>query len=79
MSGMTNLAVMPPGAKGRITGFAAVPGLARRLEEMGLRSGLGVVKISGMPLRGPVVVQIGGTRLAIGHGMAKKVMVETEQ
>ncbi len=76
MSRAADLASLPPGAKGKITGFAAGPGLVRRLEEMGLRSGLGVVKISGMPLRGPVVVQVGGTRLAIGHGMAKKVMVE---
>ena len=79
MSGITNLALLPPGAKGRITVLSAGPGLCRRLEEMGLRSGLEVVKISGMPLRGPVVVQVGGTRLAIGHGMAKKLMVEMER
>ncbi len=79
MSGITDLAAMSPGAKGRIAGFSAGPGMVRRLEEIGLRAGLGVVKVSGIPLRGPVVVQVGGTRVALGHGMAKKVMVETER
>jgi ferrous iron transport protein A len=77
MKEITNLARMAPGETGRITGLTSGPGLVRRLEEIGLRVGQRVSKISGMPLRGPVVVQVGGTRVALGHGMAKKVMVET--
>ncbi|MFO8009850.1 MAG: FeoA family protein [Dehalococcoidia bacterium] len=55
------------------------PGLGmRRLEVMGLRPGKRVTKISGMFARGPVVVQVDGFRLALGFGMAKKIMVEVE-
>lgn len=78
MKRITNLALMTPGETGLITGLYSGPGLVRRLEEIGLRVGQRVSKISGMPLRGPVVVQAGGTRVAIGHGMAKKVAVETD-
>ena len=77
MKKSTDLASMAPGERGRITGLTSGPGLVRRLEEIGLRVGQRVSKISGMPLRGPVVVQVGGTRVALGHGMAKKVIVET--
>lgn len=77
MNQLTNLALMAPGDSGRITVLTAGLGLVRRLEEIGIRAGQAVTKVSGMPLRGPVVVQVGGTRVALGHGMAKKVTVET--
>ncbi len=78
MKKISNLAAMAPGETGRITGLTSGPGLVRRLEEIGIRIGQKVNKVSGMPLRGPVVVQVGGTRVALGHGMARKVAVEVE-
>jgi ferrous iron transport protein A len=74
---IVSLAKLDTNQSGKVVEFTAGPGLVRRLEEMGIRVGKKVTKISGMPLRGPVVVQAGGTRIAIGHGMAMKVMVET--
>jgi len=71
-----SLAKLDTNQSGKVVEFTAGPGLVRRLEEMGIRTGKKVTKISGMPLRGPVVVQAGGTRIAIGHGMAMKVMVD---
>ncbi len=73
---IVSLAKLDTNQSGMVFEFTAGPGLVRRLEEMGIREGKKVTKISGMPLRGPVVVQAGGTRIAIGHGMAMKVMVE---
>ena len=70
------LAKMEPGQSGRIKELISGPGLVRRLEEMGVRAGKRMTKVSGMPMRGPVVIQVGGTRLALGHGMARKVIVE---
>ena len=48
-------------------------GLNRRLAEMGILVGteLVLVRTGG----GPVVVEARGTRLAMGHGMAQRVMV----
>ncbi|RXL88855.1 ferrous iron transport protein A, partial [Citrobacter sp. AAK_AS5] len=54
-------------------------GLRRRLEAMGLPPGATIVKLTGSPFGGPVVVRIGPVRLAIGFGMAGKVMVEVEE
>lgn len=73
---IVSLAKLETGQSGTIMEIKSGPGLIRRLEEMGIRSGKKATKISGMPLRGPVVVQVGGTRIAIGHGMAMKVIVE---
>lgn len=73
---IVNLAKMGTNQNGMVVEFTAGPGLVRRLEEMGIRVGKIITKVSGMPLRGPVVVQVGGTRIALGHGMATKVMVK---
>ena len=73
---IVSLANMETGQSGMVMEFRSGSGLIRRLEEMGVRAGKKVTKVSGMPLRGPVVVQVGGTRIALGHGMAMKVIVE---
>jgi len=53
-------------------------GTKRRLEAMGIRPGISIAKIAGSPLGGPVVIGIGSMRLAIGCGMASKVIVDLE-
>jgi len=49
----------------------------KRLAAMGIRPGKTLTKVSSMLMRGPVVVSIDRRQLAIGHGMARKVMVDT--
>ncbi len=73
---IVSLAKLDTNQSGEVVKFTAGTGLVHRLEEMGIRVGKKVTKISGMPLRGPVVIQVGGTRIALGHGMAMKVIVE---
>ncbi|AUB55607.1 MULTISPECIES: FeoA family protein [Methanobacterium] len=51
-------------------------GLKNRLEVMNIREGKKVKKTCTAPLRGPVVIEIDGCKMAIGRGMAKKVWVE---
>jgi len=36
------------------------------------------VKVAGQLFGGPVVVQVGNAQMAVGFGMAKKILVETE-
>ena len=50
-------------------------GLRARLNSMGLNEGL-QLKVLHAYGRGPRIIQIGGTRLALGHGMAQKIMVK---
>lgn len=53
-------------------------GLQNRLMSMGLYVGREITKLSYIGLRGPVVVRVGRSVLALGHGMAAKVMVGAE-
>jgi len=49
-------------------------GLQRRLADLGLTPGVRV-KVINSQGRGPVVLDLRGSRLALGHGVAHKIMV----
>jgi Fe2+ transport system protein FeoA len=51
-------------------------GLASRLEALGIRPGTNIIKRSEMFMRGPVTVESHGAQIAIGYGMAWKILVE---
>ncbi len=70
-----SVAQMKTGQTGRIIEVGKGYSM-KRLTVMGLRPGKRITKVSGMFGRGPVTVQIGGTQLAIGYGMAQKIIVE---
>ena len=74
-----NLRQMYPGQSGRVVNIDGGMGLVRRLSALGVRPGRKITKVSSMLMRGPVTVQLGGTRLAIGFGMAGRILVEIEQ
>ncbi|MGA1794813.1 MAG: FeoA family protein [bacterium] len=46
-----------------------------RLQALNIRIGKRVKKISATPFRGPVVIEVERSKVAIGHGMAQKVLV----
>jgi len=54
-------------------------GLVRRLEALGIRPGKRITKVSSMFMRGPVTLQIDRSQVAIGHGMAGRILVEVDQ
>ncbi|HEY51012.1 MAG TPA: ferrous iron transport protein A [Dehalococcoidia bacterium] len=74
-----NLSQMYPGQSGRVVGVDGGVGLVGRLSALGIRPGRKITKLSSMLMRGPVTVQVGGTRLAVGFGMASRILVELEQ
>jgi len=43
---------------------------------LGIRPGKRITKVGSMFMRGPVTVQLDSTQVAIGFGMANKVIVE---
>jgi Fe2+ transport system protein FeoA len=45
---------------------------------MGIYPGREITKMSHFALRGPVAVRVGGAVLALGYGVAAKIIVETE-
>ncbi|MCF7857932.1 MAG: ferrous iron transport protein A [Candidatus Cloacimonetes bacterium] len=48
----------------------------QKTESLGIRVGVLVTKVSSQMLEGPVTIRVGQTQIAIGHGAAKKVIVE---
>lgn len=69
---LTNLA---EGESGVVWELVGGHQFVRRLESMGIRKGKNIKKLSGMFLRGPITVQVGHTKISIGHGMAEKIVV----
>ena len=64
--------------KGKVLEILGGAGLQNRLMSMGLYVGKEITKLSYVGLRGPVVIRIGHSVLALGHGMAAKIIIETE-
>ncbi len=50
-------------------------GLQRRLADMGLTPGV-QIKVINSQRPGPVIIDIRGSRLVLGHGVAQKILVE---
>ncbi len=48
----------------------------RRLENMGIRHRAVLTKVSERSYSGPVIVKSGHTQVALGRGMAEKIIVE---
>ncbi len=52
--------------------------LIAKLNQIGLHSGDTVRVLRLAPLGGPILVEINGREIALGRGVAEKIMVETE-
>lgn len=71
-----SLANMKPGQTGVVVEVLAGHGMVNRLEAMGLRLCKRVRKVSSMLMRGPIVVEVDGFQIAVGHRMASRIIVE---
>lgn len=63
-----------PGTRVKVSGHTGGERLASRLAEMGLFKGADLEVLSG-GRKGPMIVRSGGSRLALGRGMALKILV----
>jgi len=69
------LAMVTPGKLVTVTGFRGGFGLQRRLADMGLTPGV-QVKVINTERHGPVLIELRGSRLALGRGVAHHILVE---
>lgn len=60
----------------KIIGLEGGRGAGEKLQNLGLRVGVSVKKIRGMFSHGPIIVKAGQTEIALGRGLAAKVIVE---
>jgi len=70
------LSQLGKGEKGIVKRLEGGYGFQRKLSSMGLRIGKQVRIFSYQPLRGPLVIEVDNMRIAIGRGMANKIIIE---
>ena len=73
-----DLTKLKSGQKGVVVEIQGGVGLVRRLESMGVRKGKKITKISAQFWRGPQIVKVDNTQVAIGFGMAVKISIKVE-
>ena len=67
---------MEAGQSGIVVQIQSGRGLINRLSALGIRPGQRVTKVSSVFMRGPVTIQVGSAQVAIGFGMANRIIVE---
>lgn len=70
---MKSLDEIEEGKKVRIVKILGGYGLIRRLVSLGLTIGVELFIINN---QGPIIIKVGDSNIAIGRGIAKKVLVE---
>ena len=73
-----DLTQLKTGESGVVVGLEGGFGFMRRIQSLGIREGKRVTKVSSSFWRGPQTVTVDGMEVAIGFGMAKKVLIEAE-
>lgn len=72
------VAGMAVGQTGTIVQILGGHGLVRRLQALGIRPGKRITKVSSTFMRGPVTIQVDNAQIAIGFGMANRIIVELD-
>lgn len=63
------------GESGRVVQIDGGHGIINRLGALNIRPGTTVTKLNSSFMRGPVTIEVDRTKVAIGFGMAKKILV----
>ena len=63
---------------GKVIRIEGGHGLVNRLNSLGIRPGKKITKVSSMLMRRPVTIQVDSVQVAIGFGMARRILVELE-
>lgn len=69
---------LPEGKMGEIILMVGGKGMTRRLCEMGLTPGAKVRMTKKAPIGGPIILEVRSTEIAIGRGLASKILVKPE-
>ena len=70
---------MRSGQEGKITQILGGVGVIRKLDALGVRPGKRIKKISKALLRGPLVFEVERTQIAVGRGIAQKILVKVQK
>ena len=78
---MISLTELEAGKTGSVVEITCDGVVQQKLDTLGIRVGVKIKKLSSIMFGGPVVVQIGSlwrAKIAIGRGMANKIMIEVK-
>jgi DtxR family Mn-dependent transcriptional regulator len=75
---LTELSNLKPGERGIVAFVRGGTRACQRLLDMGLTNGTEVTVVNAAPFNGPIEVSVRETTLALGRGLADKVLVEIE-
>jgi len=71
-------AQMADGQRGVVVSVEGGHVLRNRLEALGIRPGKRIRKVSSAFMRGPSVIEVEGSDIAIGFGMASRIFARVE-
>lgn len=74
---LISLAEMKTGQSGTVKTIHGGHGLSAKLQALGLYPGKKITKLSTVFNKGPIVVDINRSRIALGYGCACRIFVET--
>lgn len=75
---LKSLTEMDENQSGKVSFIRGDYRVVRRLMDMGITIGAPLTLIKRAPLKGPVEVEIRGSRVALGRNIADNVFIETE-
>jgi Fe2+ transport system protein FeoA len=73
-----SLVQMKVNQKGIVAEIQGGKAFENRCISLGIVQGREVIKLSQFIMRGPVAIKVGRAVLALGYGMAHKIIIETE-
>lgn len=71
-----SLASMKAGESGIVVDVLGGHGFINRLNALGIRLCKKITKVNSMLMRGPIIVDVDGMKIAVGYGMGQKIIVE---
>ena len=69
---------MEKGQRATVLQIKGGHGLVNRLNALGILPGKKITKVSAMLMKGPVTIEVDRAHIAIGFGMASKIIVEPD-
>lgn len=75
---LVDITQLKAGEEGIIVQLLGGPGLVRKMQSLGVRIGKRVKKVSSHFWHGPQTIEIDNLKIAIGYGLAKKIIVEVK-
>jgi len=74
--GKIDLTQLKEGESGLVMEIQGGYGLHHRLESLGIRVGKRITKVNSQLMRGPITLRIDNSQVALGYGLAKRIIVK---